>query len=251
MVMDLPRPLDLDLLRLSTTGVNGPCRNLGTHLLLNRVQALPICVESSRMVVHHLVITRIPMVVGYRNIVYPSMVDLNLVNYSSILAARHLHHLKEDLLRLARHSRNDHNKVNLSHRARFSNTNNHLLKLIIHLIYSINDPCLIPVGRLQVGNRVDSGYHQALSSLSSLILMPICSGKCRIHLRIDHHNHTRHSNNHHTSNILSMPCSLVDLNRSNITNRDHHNNARLRSNTSNSLDSRTRLSQAMDLRRTV
>lgn len=249
--MDLPRPLDLDLLRLSMIDVNGPCRNLVTHLLPNRVQALPICVESSRMVVHHLVITRTPTAAEYRNIVYPSMVDLNLVNYSSIPAARHPLHLKEDPLRLARHSRNDHNKVNHFHRARFSITNNHPLKLIIHLIYSINDPYLIPVGRLQVGSRVDSGYHQALNSLNSLILMLICSGKCRIHLRIDHHNHTHLSNNHHTSNIHSMACSLVDHNRSNTTNRDRHNNARLRSNNSNSLDSRTNLSRATDLRRTV
>ena len=249
--MDLPRPLDLDLHRLSMIDVNGQCRNLVIHLLLNRVQALPVCVESSLMVVHHLDITRTPTVAGYRNIVYPSMVDLNLVNYSSILAARHLRHLKEALLHLVHHSRNDHNKVNHSHQARFSITNNHPLKLIIHLIYSINDPYLIPVGRLQVGNKVDSDYHQALNSLNSLILMPICSGKCRIHLRIDHHNHTHLSNNHHTNNIHSMACSLVDLNRSNTTNRDRHNNARLRSNTSNSLDSRTNLSRATDLRRTA
>jgi hypothetical protein len=248
--MDLTRRLEPDLLRRSMTDVNGPCHNLVTHPLLNRVQALPICVESLRMVVHHLDITHMRMGLEYRNIVCLSMADLNLVNYSSILAAQHLHHLnlKEDLLRLAHHSRNGHNKVNHSTtQARSSTINNHQLN--IHLIYSINDPYLIPVGRLQVGNRVDSVYHQALSSLNSLILMLICSGKCRIHLRIDHHSHTHLSNNHHISSIPSMACRLADHNLNNITNKDHHSNARLlNNNTNSSLDSRTRLSRVMDLR---
>jgi hypothetical protein len=195
------------------------------------------------MVVHHPT-THTPMALVYRNIVYPSMVDLNkvlrlsmaghsLASCSSIPEATRHHHL-----RMVDHLLLDQEGSIRLNRVRSSSINNRVHPLITLLTYN-NGHHPTEAVHLQDG----SAYHLVLSSPSLPILM-LCNDNSRIHHRLDLHSHIR------LNSSLTRSNSMLDhLHRdsTNNTHKDHHSNSGLRL---SNRDSLTLLSRVMDLHRT-